>query len=56
MTQVFKHWIVVGDFNAKHEYFGYQETNKAGEQLFDFVEQCEAIAANDPDSVTYDVV
>jgi len=52
----FKHWVVVGDFNAKHEYFGCKSTNKAGEQLFDFVEDCEAIVTNDPDSVTRHVV
>ena len=56
LIQGFKHWIIAGDFNAKHEYFGCKTTNNAGEQMFDFVERCEAIVANDPDSVTRHVV
>jgi exonuclease III len=56
VTHGFKHWIVAGDFNAKHEHFGCTSTNKAGDQLFDFVEENEVIVANDPDSMTRHVV
>ena len=56
VTHGFKHWIVAGDFNAKHEFFGCQSTNQAGDQLFDFVEENQIIVANDPDSMTRHVV
>lgn len=43
---------IVGDFNAKHQYFGCKKTDPAGEQLFDFIERHDLVVANPPGEAT----
>jgi exonuclease III len=52
----YDHCMIVGDMNAKHQYFGCTRTNLAGEQLFSFTEQHDLIVANDPAEATRHVV
>src|SRR2546426_3053473 len=51
--QKYDHCIIAGDLNAKHEYFGCKKTNKAGDQLFDLIEQHDLIIANDSSETTH---
>lgn len=44
--------ILVGDLNAKHQYFGSSRTNARGEALFDLVERYDMWVANDPSQAT----
>jgi exonuclease III len=46
------HVVIVGDLNAKHQYFGCRRTDVRGEQLFDFVERHDLVVCNEPQQVT----
>ena len=45
--------IIAGDLNAKHQFYGCRTTDRAGEELFNFVESNDMLALNDPDQATH---
>ena len=45
--------IITGDLNAKHQFYGCRSTDRAGEELFNFVESNDMLVLNNPDQVTY---
>ena len=45
--------LCIGDFNAKHQYFGCRKSDRAGELLFDLVEQQDLTVLNNPEQPTH---
>ena len=45
--------LILGDLNAKHQFFGCTRTDRAGELLFNVVEETDLIQLNKPDQLTY---
>ena len=45
--------LIIGDLNAKHQFFGCRKTNQAGELLFDLVETNDLTLLNHHDQPTY---
>jgi exonuclease III len=45
--------IIAGDLNCKHQFYGCRSTDRAGEELFNFVESNDMLVLNDPDQATY---
>jgi len=44
--------VIMGDLNAKHQYYGSRSTDIRGEYLFDLVERNNLFVANNPTQVT----
>ena len=53
LTKISKQYIIAGDLNCKHTFFGSYKTNFYGDQLFDFTEEHSLYLANDTSQSTY---
>ena len=45
--------LIVGDLNSKHQFFGCRSTDRAGEELFNMIENNDMLILNDHDQTTY---
>ena len=45
--------LIVGDLNSKHQFYGCRSTDRAGEELFNFVESNDMLVLNSPDQATH---
>jgi exonuclease III len=47
-----KNLVIMGDLNAKHQFYGSSASDSRGDTLFDFVERHDMMVANNPDQAT----
>lgn len=52
LIQQHRQLVILGDLNARHHFFGDDETNFRGDQLFSMTEKFDLMVLNDPDQPT----
>ena len=53
ISKNYRHLIIGGDLNAKHQFYGSKSTNRAGDSLFNLCEQLDLTVGNNPDEPTF---